>query len=140
MNPLRSALIILLALLLFGPLGCGQNSGPRRYEVSGKVSYRGEPVRFGYIYLEPDPLAGNSGPGSMAKIIDGAYRTDPGTGVVGGSYRVRICGLGPPAEDLGDGKPLFPEKLYIVDLPQKASLQDFDVSDSDTNAAAPKKR
>lgn len=128
--PLRSAGGLVLVSLLVGTLGCGQSSGPRRYEVSGKVSHRGQPVRLGYINFEPDSSAGNSGPGSMTKIIDGSYRTQPGKGVVGGPHRVRIVGFdGAPADGLGDGSPLFDEAIYTVDLPRKPSVQDFDVSD-----------
>jgi hypothetical protein len=128
--PLRTAAGLVLASLLFGLLGCGQNAGPRRYEVSGKVSYRGQPIRVGYINFDPDSSAGNSGPGSMTKIIDGSYRTQPGKGAVGGPHRVWIVGFdGAPADGLGDGNPLFKEVLYTVDLPRKPVVQDFDVSD-----------
>jgi hypothetical protein len=134
---LRSA-AVLLPMLLLGPLGCGGNAGPRRHEVSGTVSYRGQPVPVGYVSLEPDPTAGNFGPGSMAKIVAGRYRTDRGRGVVGGPHRVRIIGFdGTPADGLGDGARLFAEVVYSVDLPKKASVQDFDVLESTAKTATP---
>lgn len=130
--------MLAVALSLVGGPGCGHNSGPRRYEISGKVSHRGQPVRIGSINFEPDATAGNSGPGSMATISEGHYRTHPGKGVVGGPYRVRIIGFdGAPADGLGDGQPLFAEVLYTVDLPKQKSVRDFDVSDSAAKPSPP---
>jgi hypothetical protein len=137
--PLRATALALLPLLIIGSPGCGGTTGPKSYEVSGTVSYRGQPVPVGYVSLEPDPTAGNTGPGTMAKIVAGRYRTDRGRGVVGGPHRVRIFGFdGVPADDgLGDGTPLFAEVVYSVDLPKKASIQDFDVPGSTAKTARP---
>ncbi|MCR9119920.1 MAG: hypothetical protein NXI22_23535, partial [bacterium] len=64
--------------------GCGE-SGPVRYQVSGKVQFQGKPVPAGSVIFTPDTAQGNSGPQGVAEIVDGAYRTSGGgLGTVGG--------------------------------------------------------
>ena len=121
----------LLAILLFA-LGCGP-SGPSRYDVKGEVLYDGKPVPFGTILFSPDVEAGNRGPASLTRIIDGRYATRPNLGVVGGAYRVQIDGTdGIPFHSPGEGnnpegKPLFPTYEMKVELPEEASELNIDV-------------
>lgn len=111
--------------------GCG-DSGPKRYQVSGKVTYKGKPVPKGFITFEPDSSKGNEGPGGGAEIVDGEYSTESGKGVLGGPYRVKIVGYdGVPTrqsgEELPDGKPLFIPYETTVDFPKESTEKDFDV-------------
>lgn len=123
----------LLAILLAA--GCG-SGGAGRLSVSGKVTYQGRPVPAGSVTFEPDASRGASGPGAVAEIKDGRYRTPSGKGPTAGPHRVRITGYDgkpctldgtPGGMWLPQGKALFPQYQTTVDLPADASAQDFDV-------------
>jgi hypothetical protein len=119
---------VLCAFAALVAAGCGRDTGPARYAVSGTVRYDGQPVPAGEVVLEPDGSQGNTGPGSFAIIDDGQYRTEPNSGVVGGPYVVRIMGYdGIPAGDSTVGTPLFPAYETQVDFPQQSTTQDFDI-------------
>jgi len=110
-------------LLLLIPLGCGRG-GPVGYQVSGKVTYGGQPLPSGSIQFEPD--AGASGLCATAVIENGTYTTTAG-GVSGGKYLVRI---NPPVLASGDDPSKviqFPVYQTTVDLPQADTIHDFDV-------------
>ena len=111
--------------------GCG-SGGPTRYPVSGKVTFKGEPIPQGFITFEPDADQGNSGPGGGAQIDQGVYSTGVEKGVVGGAYTVKIVGydgkvITMEGEELKEGTPLFPPYYTSVDFPQSESTKDFDV-------------
>ena len=63
-------LVIAMPLLA----GCG-GSGPRAVNVSGTVTFNGQPVPQGKIYFDPDTAAGNDGVQGFARIQEGAYDT-----------------------------------------------------------------
>ena len=121
-----SAVALGTALMLFA--GCGKSSSVERYELSGKMTFHGAPVPVGVILFEP--AKGNGGPGAMAEIHDGEYRTPPGKGTVGGPHIARITA--------GDGKnvsPLAPYGGYLgkgetrleIDIPRENSSKDLDI-------------
>jgi len=111
--------------------GCGP-SGPPRYQVSGAVTYGGEPIPAGRVFFEPDESKGNVGPIGTAVINGGRYETRSGEGPIGGPHVVIINGHdGIPDPVEPDETPMgrtlfFPYKTH-VDLPKEASTQDFDV-------------
>ena len=114
-------LVIAMPLLA----GCG-GSGPRAVNVSGTVTFNGQPVPQGKIYFDPDTAAGNDGVQGFARIQEGAYDTrDTGKGIGGGAYRVRI--IGATAGENGPAKPLFGEYTVAVDFPQETTTHDFEV-------------
>jgi len=119
-----------LMAMAFLLTGCGRSSGPVCYEVSGVVTYNGQPVPTGYILFAPDKTKGNDGPGVNAEIRDGKYRTPAGQGVIGGphtatinSYDGRQFQAGPVANPMG--KPLSAPIQIALDLPKQASTHDF---------------
>jgi hypothetical protein len=71
--------------------GCG-GSAPGRHEVTGAVTYRGEPVGEGVIEFEP--LDGQ-GSRDGATILNGVYRIPRQKGLFPGRYRVSLV--------IGDG-------------------------------------
>ncbi|WP_437230938.1 hypothetical protein SH661x_002223 [Planctomicrobium sp. SH661] len=76
--------------------GCAKVAeGPVRYQVSGQVTFDGQPVPHGSIIFDPDVQAGNSGPQGSAEIINGSYSTalHRGTGVVGGPMLITVTGM-----------------------------------------------
>ena len=113
-------------------IGCG-GSGPSRYELKGKVTFGGLPVKAGTIYFDPDTSKGNSGPQASGPIRDGEYKTNPNFGVIGGPHIVRIIGYdgkrpdGPEGEMLPHGRVLFSEYQTVKDIPKGAASVDFDV-------------
>lgn len=81
-------LLILVPLVL--PLGgCGRGyDGPKRYPLSGKVSYDGEPIDMGTISFIPADGAHLRISGGQ--IVNGAYSVLEEKGANAGKYRVEI--------------------------------------------------
>ncbi|WP_339729537.1 hypothetical protein [uncultured Gimesia sp.] len=75
------ALCLLSICMLTGLSGCGGETGPKKYSVSGKVTFNGEPVPSGEILFRPEEGQGNRDAG---RILDGAYEIEslPGNKVV----------------------------------------------------------
>jgi hypothetical protein len=120
---------LLLSVTAFALGGCGTSDGPERYELSGKATINRQPIPAGEITFTPDASKGNKGPGSTATIKDGAYRTEPGMGVVGGPYVVRIMAFdGVAVGESLEGSPMLdqPHEVAVV-LENKKSVKDFDV-------------
>jgi hypothetical protein len=124
---------VLLAVLsaLVSAAGCGP-AGPRRHEVSGQVTFQGQPVPVGVIRFLPDTKQGNAGPAGFAAIENGRYDTAAtGRGTVGGPHEVVISGYdgkADPAVELMQGAPLFPDYRKGVDLPEEPATLDFQVT------------
>jgi hypothetical protein len=122
-----SCLAVALPMLL--AMGCSRkNTG--RYDLSGAVSFKGQPVPTGSIIFAPDVSKGNSGPGSTAEIKDGVYRTLPGRGTIGGPHIATISGFdGKSYRKGGDeypsGNKLFPMTEVRIDLPKEPAKYDF---------------
>jgi len=123
-------LCLCFSLAFFLLAGCGKG-GLQLYDVSGAVTFDGQPVPAGTVLFQPDQSQGCSGPAGLAIIRDGKYDTagEGGTGVVGGPHLVRIIGLdGKTLDDMTpEGVPLFPDYTTTVDLPKENSTHDFSV-------------
>jgi len=127
---LRYPLFVAVALLLV--VGC--SSKPKLAQLSGKVTFKGQPVPAGYVSLAPD--VGNGGKGQMRvfQIKDGVYDSSQDTppGLPAGPYFVRIAGFdGKKIPFFGQGKQIFNEvtDLYIT-VPDGKSEKDFVIPDS----------
>ena len=110
-------------------VGCGGGDA-RQYDVSGTVSYGGQPVPTGAIVFEPAASQEKSGPPGFAPIEAGKFDTRNGKGVVGGPYVVKISGNDGRQDELGlfpSGQPLFAEHVIKIDLPKEDSEQAFEV-------------
>ena len=123
----------LLPVMCCLAIGCG---GEKTYRISGKVTFKGQPIAEGMIYFNPDVTKGNKGPGGFAVIKEGSYDTAAtgGQGIVGGPMIVKIEGFDPAAKsDKPDSageittKALFPAYQTPADLPKSDSTKDFDV-------------
>lgn len=133
-SPNSGRMLLLLVLSAVVQSGCGGDSGPKRYGVSGTVTFDGQPVPVGTITFDPDVSKGNRGPQGRARIVDGKYDTGAkdGKGMVGGPHVVTISGA--HRESAGEDDPvpsLFKEKMLNVDLPTEPSTQDFDIPKSE---------
>lgn len=122
----------LILCLLLAPLlvGCGQ-SGPLLFDVSGAVTYNGQPIPAGTVLFQPDASQGCSGPAGIAVIRNGRYDTaeKSGRGVVGGPHIVQVIGFdGKPVDDMcPDGEPLFPDYTITIELPKENTSHDISV-------------
>ena len=131
---LAAAARLLPALLACGAaLGCG-SEGAR---VSGKVTFKGQPVPAGKIYFTPDGSKGNTGATGYANIQGGSYDTSGagGHGAPTGPVIVAIEGNDPSAEgkkEKGDTsgevtvKSLFPRYETTMEV-AGTMTKDFDV-------------
>ena len=125
---IHQPLATIFCLLLLA--GCGRASGPARYEISGKVTYAGQPVPTGSILFVPDKSKGNDGPGVSADIQEGFFRTRPKDGTIGGPHIANIHGFDGKSYKVGPlnnplGRPFFSNIQIAVDLPKQASTHDF---------------
>jgi hypothetical protein len=112
-------------LLAAGIAGCGGNDGPPRYQVTGSVTYDGQPVPGGRVLFTPD--RGNTGPASVAEIVEGKYETRSEKGVIGGPHSVTIYGTdGTVATEQHDNT-LFSDYTQAVELPSGDSTMNFEI-------------
>ncbi len=133
MNQLRLLVAVSTAVVFLAGCG-GSDDGPPRADVSGTVTFKGQPVPVGKIIFEPDTSKGNSGPQAFADIKDGKYSTaESGKGTVGGPHVIRINGWDgkPPNEVETLGTLLFVDFTVNEELPKDAATtKDIDVPES----------
>ncbi len=129
---MRSVTLSIGGIVFLIVAGCGGSAGTvTRYDLSGKVTYRGAPAPMGVIMFEPDTTQGNHGPGAMAKIEDGEYRTPPDKGTVGGPHIARItAGDGKVVSELAPyGKYLGKAEYRVkLDIPREDGEYDLEIS------------
>jgi hypothetical protein len=89
--------VLLTAALVL--CGCGSNSGLSLGRVQGKVTFKGEPVKYGTVSFIPDSAKGTEGPIAMGNIKDdGSFiisTSDAGDGAVVGHHKISVVGLDP---------------------------------------------
>lgn len=116
-----------MLVLAIGMLGC--NDGEKLYDVTGKVTFGGNPVPKGLIFFDPNP--GTPGTQGFANIENGQFNTatpGKGKGIRGGSYTIRLSGFdGKEAPESPFGKTLFPEHQLSKELPAQNQTFDYDV-------------
>jgi hypothetical protein len=126
---MRQPTILILMCLV---AGCLSDPGPKRYRVSGEITFDGKPVPDGEILFTPDSGKGNSGPQGVAIIKDGRYDTS-GTrapGVAGGPTVVQVAALSDPT-----GK-LLCEYQFTIDLPKSDTTHRIEIPASAANKKA----
>jgi hypothetical protein len=92
---------LLLAAMVLASGGCGQ-AKREVANLSGKVTFKGQPLPVGFINFMPDVAGGNRGEVKGFEIKDGVYNTAEGTnpGIYPGPNKVMISGF--------NGKPKMP--------------------------------
>jgi hypothetical protein len=123
------SLILLPALALVSAtlVGCGKGGSDALYEISGSVTFAGQPVPGGRIVFEPDEARGASGMVSIADIANGSYRTRSRRAFGGGPCRVTIYGTDGTVPTEEKDTSLFRPWQTTLDLPREACRHDFDV-------------
>lgn len=79
-----SGLACLVALVLLS--ACG-DTGPKRYRVSGTVTYKSQPLKAGLINFLPE---GGEATAGGSSISDGKYEIAAARGLIAGKYKVSI--------------------------------------------------
>ncbi len=116
--------LVFVTSAVFVLSGCSSDGLPKRYAVSGTVTYKGEPVEQGTINFRPaDPTTQRAATG---QISDGFYRlttNKPNDGAIPGSYKVTITSKN---VDLSGAEEMVREKMGAgadtgaIALPQDA--------------------
>lgn len=106
------------ALLALGLMAGCAREGPRQFDVSGMVTFRGQPIPAGVIQFDPDIANGYDGPQGFAQIKNGVFDTRlGGRGVRAGPHVVRVQGFdGVPANELPLGNRLFADYEIRADV------------------------
>jgi len=111
-------------------LAAGCSSEPPMAQLSGRVTFRGQPVPAGWISFTPE-----SGKGSVrvCQIKDGVYDSSQAvpSGIYPGKNQVRIAGFdGKKIPYWGQGKQIFNPIDLALDLPAGSQTKDFEVPES----------
>jgi hypothetical protein len=123
---------ILFGISLAIALGC--SSKPQPAQLSGKVTFKGQPVPAGFISFAPDVANGGLGEMRVLQIKDGVYDSskERQPGLKPGPYFLRISGFdGKRIPMYGQGKQIFNEvqELYHT-VPAGNSEKDFEIPES----------
>jgi hypothetical protein len=115
-------------------LGFGCSSKPKPAQLSGKVTFKGQPVPAGFISFTPDVANGNNGQITVLQIKDGVYDSSKNNppGIKPGPYFLRISGFdGKVIPYFGQGKQIFNEWRDIeFTVPDGVSTKDFEIPPS----------
>jgi hypothetical protein len=137
LNSFRISSFVLRALCIFGivsfaSLGCARK--PKPVQLSGKVTFKGQPVPAGYITFMPDVGNGNRGSTKLLKIKDGVYDSSqdpPDQALTPGAYHLRIAGFdGQVQPRFNQGKQIFNPVQETFVVPDKVSTKDFTIPES----------
>ncbi len=123
---MRHKLVAASVLVACFAAGC---SGPAVQQLTGKVTFKNQPVPAGRVFFLPDPTKKNTGPGGFAEIKNGKYDTRAkGAGSPSGALIVRIDGFdGQTTSENPLGQPLFLTHEMLIDLAPGTATHDFDV-------------
>ena len=113
--PARFALLVLLVLWV----GVGCNSGDKlaRYQISGKVTYQGQPVETGEITFA-DPKAGQVNSSQLGS--GGSYSTE----LPAGDYRVSVAPPLVEGKASADSPPDMVPDPSVKNIPKKYWVQE----------------
>jgi len=106
--------------------GCSSQSyeGPKRFEMSGTVTFDGKPITEGTISLIP---AGGRGSRRVAATIEnGAYSIPEESGPNLGKYSVEICAyepVGPPGAAINEDMSVPTKQVLPAKFNDKTTLE-----------------
>jgi hypothetical protein len=95
--PFRWPATLMAAALAAVVVGCGPGNGLNLAKVSGKVTYKGQPVTNGTVFFMPDESKGTVGPAAVGSITsNGSFvmsTENAGDGVLVGRHKVGITAV-----------------------------------------------
>ncbi|MDX1968656.1 MAG: hypothetical protein SFV23_15870 [Planctomycetaceae bacterium] len=116
--------------------GCG-SGGVKLAQLNGKVTFAGQPLKFGQIDLIPNAAVDHKGPAGGAEVVDGVYSTSlaGGNGFTPGPHLVRITGYEERPQGSEDETQTIQQKPplfvgYTIEVTLEAGTKDFDVPES----------
>lgn len=112
----------------FMALAVGCSSKPKLAQLSGKVTFKSQPVPAGWISFTPDVAAGGIGEVKVFQIKDGQYDSskEVPSGLKPGVYLIRIAGFdGKVIPFYGQGKQIFNPVEDKYTVPEGNSTKDF---------------
>lgn len=118
------------SMILVVAFSIGCKPGPKIAQISGTVTFKGEPVPAGYITFTPDVAAGTLGQVVGFQIANGKYdsTTNVPPGLAPGTYKIRIGGFdGKKIPMWGQGKQIFNPIEDECKVPEGSSTKDFEV-------------
>jgi hypothetical protein len=122
-----------LTVLLTVAAGCSTQPEVKKVQVSGKVTFNGQPVPAGWISFQPDGSQGN--PGREVRLVmikDGVYdssKEKDAAGVYPGPTIIRIAGFnGKPEPLFYQGKQIFNPHEFRGTV--QAGSKDYEVPES----------
>ena len=114
-------------------LAAGCSSGPETAQLSGKVTFKDQPVPAGWVQFTPDVAAGGLGQSRVYQVKDGRYDS-AGSGqpaLVPGTYLIRIAGFdGKKIPYYGQGKQIFNPVDDRYTVSSGTSTKDFVIPES----------
>lgn len=127
---LNNRLLLPFGLILTAAFTVGCNPAPKVAQISGTVTFKGQPVPAGYITFTPDVATGTLGQVVGFQIQNGKYdskaNVPPGLG--SGSYKVRIGGFdGVKIPLWGQGKQIFNPIEDNCTVTDGTSTKDFEI-------------
>jgi hypothetical protein len=111
-------------------LAAGCSSEPPMAQISGTVTFKGQPVPAGWISFTPDATKGSV---RVCQIKDGVYDSskEGQPGVYPGKNLVKIAGFdGKKIPFWGQGKQIFNPIDDQYDVPTGTSKKDFEIPES----------
>ncbi len=126
--------LVCAALLAVCAAGCGGDSdAPTRYDVSGNITFDGQPVPYGMIVFEDK----KTGYKTACSIDDGYYESQSGKGHQGGKFSVNITGFADAGSGGAEGKRLWNGAWKTeIELPAESTTMDFDVPKAEVQVPA----
>jgi hypothetical protein len=117
--------------------GCGGDEPFTRHRITGTVTYQGQPVERGMIFIEPaDSSVGvsNQAPYGFLHIKGGKFESSTEDSPTSGTYRLKVMGLDAsqmPERGVveGDVPTLFPTYELLVEMPPPNNHLDIEVPD-----------
>src|SRR5262245_46646446 len=125
-------------LILAAVSGCGGTSGPARHEITGRVTFKGDPVEEGIISFEPMDGQGSK---DGATIVNGDYRIPKDKGLFTGKYRVSII-IGDGSVGAGNASPDAPPRRRVANPGKERAPPEFNKESTqvkEVTAAGPNK-
>lgn len=120
--PLMIAMSVAVMAVVAVTCGCQRSNGLT--PVSGRVTFKGNPVPMGNVYIEPDSSQGNKGPQCRSSIIKGEFQSRPEFGAVTGPVIVDVEGLEQPS-DKEFPVPLFPRYTFKTEITKGTARLDI---------------
>jgi len=122
--PARRVVTSLAVAGILSILGCSDDGLGKRYAVTGKVTYKGQPVKRGSVIFNPEKEEGRGASSDIAE--DGTYSLTtqtPGDGAFPGTYKVTIVSKSVDMEKVEAASKKLAEKAGVkATMPDPAML------------------